>query len=327
MMLLKRKFVISLLIFGLVSLVVVVLSTFLGVPLINVHRAFLDTHSVEADLLFRARLPRILLAFVVGGSLSVSGLSFQCLLRNPLADPYVLGVSGGAALGSVVGLVLGVPYVGLVLLSFASGLISLVLIYLMAQRAGVLVVHNLLLSGVIFNAFSFALILLINALSTSGEIQQIFYVLVGSVEAVNWEQFTLLSLFVLIGFVLILSVSKSMNALLLGEEAAHHLGVSVDTVKRCVFMGASLMVGASVSIAGLVGFVGLFVPHMMRLLWGNDLRLQLPLTFLGGGIFLVSCDYLVRLLFGLGFVSSQLPVGVVTALIGGPFFFYLLKRR
>ncbi len=267
------------------------------------------------------------MAFVVGGALSVSGVSFQCLLRNPLADPYVLGVSGGAALGAVLGLVLGLPYVLVIVLAFILSLVSLYIIYQMAARAGALPVHSLLLSGVIFNAFSFALILLINSLSTAGEIQQIFYILVGSVEAVDWMQTGLMSAFVFLGLILILSTSKQMNALIIGEEAAIYLGVSVDRLKKIIFVGASLMVGACVSVAGLIGFVGLFVPHMMRLIWGHDFRLLVPVSFLLGGLFLVACDYLVRLLFGAGLLTTQLPVGVVTALIGGPFFFYLLKRQ
>ena len=327
MILEKQKFTLTLGLVSLLCLVGIALATMIGFPTLSLQAIWHTPDSIDADLFFKARLPRVVMAFVVGGALSVSGVSFQCLLRNPLADPYVLGVSGGAALGAVLGLVLGLPYALVIVVAFALSLVSLYIIYQMAARSGALPVHALLLSGVIFNAFSFALILLVNSLSTAGEIQQIFYILVGSVEAVDWFQTGLMSAFVLLGLILILSTSKQMNALIIGEEAALYLGVSVDRLKKIIFVGASLMVGACVSIAGLIGFVGLFVPHMMRLIWGHDFRLLVPVSFLLGGLFLVACDYLVRLLFGAGLLTTQLPVGVVTALIGGPFFFYLLKRQ
>lgn len=279
------------------------------------------------DILTKVRLPRVILAACVGANLSSSGLAFQALLRNPLADPYILGVSGGAALGGVVMLVMGLPFQIVLGGSFLAGMASLFLIYWIARVDGRLPVHTLLLTGVIFNAFAFALVLLINSLVSLGQAHQILYLLMGSLEAHQPEMIFWMALVSMLGFIFLLANASRMNVVALGEESATQLGLDVEAYRRVLFFAASLMVGASVAVAGLIGFVGLFVPHILRLVLGSDHRLLIPASALGGGIFLILCDFLARTLFVGNDFLTQLPVGVITALIGGPFFVYLLKKR
>lgn len=311
--------------FLLVLVFFALLFCFVGDPYISPRVLWQQGHSLDQSILFYARLPRILLAIFVGAGLSMSGVSFQSLLRNPLADPYILGVSGGAALGSVLGLAFALSYTGVSLLAFAFGFLSLFLIYWIAQVRGTLPVHTLLLTGVIFNAFSFALILLINSLVSIGQAHQILYLLMGSLEAHSMDAVLWVGGMTLIGLVILLFQVSAMNVVSLGEQSAIQLGVSVHRSRKWIFLGASIMVGASVALSGLIGFVGLFVPHMVRLMFGNDHRLLLPLSATLGGVFLLISDFVARTLFSGTEFQTQLPVGVVTALIGGPFFVYLLK--
>lgn len=300
--------------------------SFLGNPILPFSTLWNAADSLNADLFFHARLPRILLAAIVGAGLSSSGVTFQSLLRNPLADPYILGVSGGAALGGVLCLALGLSFHWVSLISFAFAMGSLFLIYFLAQTKGQLSPHTLLLTGVIFNAFAFALILFINSIVHMGQAHQIMYLLIGSLEAHSYQEIIWVGVLTLVGLGILFSQSSKMNLVSLGEETSSQLGVSVDGLRKLLFVAASLIVGASVSIAGLIGFVGLFVPHMMRLMVGPDHRLLLPASALGGGIFLILCDFVAKTLFSAQSLQTSLPVGVITALIGGPFFACLLKR-
>lgn len=305
--------------------VCILLFSFLGNPLLSPQAIWIPG-SMEHDLFFFARLPRVCLAAMVGAGLSASGVTFQALLRNPLADPYILGVSGGSALGGVVALVLGLGFHFVTLTAFAFGLATLFLVYFMAQVEGQLESHSLLLTGVIFNAFAFALILLINSVVNMGQLQQIFYLLVGSLEAQEWSSLFWVGGLTLVGLILLFFNAGAMNLVALGEESSAQLGLDGRKLRKILFLASSLIVGASVSLVGLIGFVGLCVPHALRLFLGPDHRLLLPASVFGGGIFLVICDFLARVLFsGAGF-QTQLPVGVVTAVIGAPIFVYLLKR-
>lgn len=303
------------------------LLAFIGPPFISPVNLFFSPDPATGDLFYQARLPRVLLAFVVGGALSASGVAFQSLLRNPLADPYTLGVSGGAALGGVAAMALGFSFQMVTFISFAGALVSLLLIYRLAQVDGRLPAVSLLLTGVMFNAFAFALILLINSLVHLGQIHQILFFLMGSLEAVSLKEVLWISLFVFLGLVLLFFQSSRMNIISLGEETASTLGLSVDAHRKIIFVSASVIVGMTVAVAGLIGFVGLFVPHFVRLVFGGDHRLVFPLSVIGGGIFLGLSDFLAHLLFWKGDLQTQLPVGVITALIGGPFFVYLMKKQ
>lgn len=280
----------------------------------------------ESLIFWDLRLPRYFLAFFVGASLSLAGASFQSLLRNPLADPYILGVSGGAALGYVAAVILGLHFAFFPVVGFLAALASLYLIYRLALTDGVLVTLNLLLTGIIFNSFSFAIILLVNSLAHFHQSQQILYLLLGSIDAIEWSKIFLLGAISVMGFVILFLKSKTLNVLSLGEEEAFHLGVNLKKEKLQIFVITSLLVGASVSLCGLIGFVGLFVPHLMRLAFRADHRILLPACFLGGGIFMVLAEYLASHLFMWESLQTKLPVGVITALIGAPLFVLLLKR-
>jgi iron complex transport system permease protein len=280
-----------------------------------------------AFILYHLRLPRHVLAFVIGAALSVAGASFQALLKNPLADPYILGVSGGAAMGYVVAIVAGVPFVLTPAFGFAFALAALTLIYALAKSGGTIHAVSLLLTGVIFNSFSFAIILLVNAVVPFGQSQQILFLLLGSVEPVSWGQLAALSAFIAVALAVLCSRAARLNLMSLGDEEAFHMGVDVAREKKIVFVATSLLVGASVSTCGLIGFVGLFVPHLTRLVCGADHRRLLPACALGGGIFLTASDFLAGHVLMWESLETRLPVGVVTALVGAPIFAWLLRRR
>ncbi len=285
---------------------------------------------IDRAILFDVRLPRVLLAALLGGALSVAGVVFQALLRNPLADPYVLGVSGGASIGGVLALLLGLGAgsgalgaAGVPVLAFAGALSALALIQWIATVGGRLTVYTVLLTGAIFNAFSAALIYFIQSIATLRQLHAIVFYLMGQIPSYGFGPLALLGLLLLVTVLALCSMGRELNALSLGEEGAQQIGVDVERVKRrCLVLG-SLLTGLAVSVAGLIGFVGLVVPHVLRILLGPDHRLLLPAAFLGGAGFLVLADLAARLLVA----PNELPVGVVTALIGGPFFLYLLRAR
>jgi iron complex transport system permease protein len=284
---------------------------------------------VQRTILFEVRLPRVLLAALLGGALTVAGVVFQALLRNPLADPYVLGVSGGASIGGVLALLLGLGGAGGLLggfgvpaLAFAGALGALVLIEWIATVDGRLTVYTVLLTGAIFNAFSAALIYFIQSLSSLEELHAIVFYLMGQIPSYDMGSLGFLALAVTLVVAGLLLMGRDYNALSLGEEGAMQLGVEVARVKHRTFVLGSLLTGLAVSVAGLIGFVGLVVPHVLRILLGPDHRLLLPAAFFGGAAFLVLADLVARVAVAPG----ELPVGVVTALIGGPFFLYLLRR-
>jgi iron complex transport system permease protein len=290
-----------------------------GAPLTEVHRT----------ILFDVRLPRVLLAALLGGALTVAGVVFQALLRNPLADPYVLGVSGGASIGGVLALLLGLGGahgllggLGVPALAFAGALGALVLIEWIATVGGRLTVYTVLLTGAIFNAFSAALIYFIQSLSSLEELHAIVFYLMGQIPSYALGNLGVLALAIGLVVVGVFAMARDYNALSLGEEGALQVGVDVERVKRRTFVLGSLLTGLAVAVAGLIGFVGLVVPHILRILLGPDHRLLLPAAFFGGAAFLVLADLVARIAVAPG----ELPVGVVTALIGGPFFLYLLRR-
>ena len=281
----------------------------------------------DAAIVFHSRLPRVLLAAIVGLALSSSGGAFQALLRNPLADPFILGVSGGAALGSVLAIGLHLPFATASFAAFVSSLLTIFFIFSIARTRGRLPSHTLLLTGVIFNAFCFALILFINAVVTMEQAYQIIFLLIGNLEVTSYQTIIIVSMFVIAGFLLLVILSQNMNVMALGDEQAHHLGVNTNQLRIVIFVACSLMVGASVAVSGLIGFVGLFIPHMVRLIFGADHRLLIPASGLLGAVFLVMSDTLARTILINTSYGTELPVGVITALIGAPCFLYLLKRQ
>ncbi len=278
------------------------------------------------DIVLRVRLPRLGLATLVGASLASAGVLFQALLRNPLADPYVLGVSGGAALGGVAVLALG-PALGLGAgavppAAFAGALATAFLLFAVAGVRGRLSVTRLLLTGVVFNAFASAVIVFLATLAGLAEGTRIFLWLIGSLSAATAGSVPAVAGLLALGLGVTWPLARSLNLLALGSEQAAWLGVPVEVVRRILLFATSLMVGAAVSVSGLIGFVGLIIPHLLRLVIGADHRALLPAAALGGAAFLVLCDTAARTLLG----GRELPVGAVTALLGGPLFLFLLRR-
>lgn len=279
------------------------------------------------DILFTARLPRAIMAALVGMALATAGGAFQTMLRNPLADPFILGVSGGAALGSVLGVGLRLPFEFTVLFAFAGSALSMVLIFWIAGARGRFRATELLLIGVIFNAFCFAMILFINAMVTMEEAYQILFLLIGNLEESGFGIVAIVATLVIFGFVALTLLARRMNVLLVGDAEARGLGVNAGRLRALVFFSASVMVGAAVATSGLIGFVGLFVPHMIRLLFGGDQRLLIPASGIAGAAFLIMSDAVARTVLMNTSYATELPVGVITALVGAPLFMYLLKRQ
>ena len=280
------------------------------------------------DIVVFYRLPRVLLGVLAGGGLAAVGATFQSVLRNPLADPYVLGVSGGSALGATVALVGGLELSALAgaacvpLAAFLGGLAATALVWTLA-RAGRHGNASVLLAGVAVNAMASACILVVEALSEPGRIQSVVWWMMGYLDVPSWLSLAFVAAYVGVGFVLILADAARMNVLALGDETASSLGVDVRALERRTFFASAAIVGAIVSATGPIGFVGLIVPHALRRLVGPDLRALLPACALGGGAVLVACDTLVRVASVR--LHTEIPVGAVTALVGGTAFLVMLR--
>jgi iron complex transport system permease protein len=297
-------------------------------------RAVSDWHSeVQSSgpagvILLQVRLPRVLLGFLVGGSLAVVGVALQAVLRNPLADPYVLGISSGAALGAAVAILLGIgrtvlAIAALPLFAFVGGLISLLVVYRIAATHGRFPVYILLLAGVILNAIFSALIMFVTSIMDPNRSFGTMAWLMGTLTAPTYPAMAALAIYLVAGGLILLRQARALNLLTLGEESALSMGVDVERVKKTVFFTSALLTGAVVSVSGMIGFVGMVVPHAVRMVSGADHRLLLPASALAGGTFLIAADTVARTVLAPG----EIPVGVVTALAGGPFFIFLLMNR
>jgi iron complex transport system permease protein len=282
-------------------------------------------HPQGASVLFSLRLPRLLLGILAGAVLAMSGGAFQGVLRNPLADPYVLGVSSGAAFGAAVALALGLGPVLMPLLAVAGALATLFLVYTLARIGGRLPTDTLLLAGVIMGYFFASLLMLVMAVSRR-ELREIVFILFGNLGVVFTSRTLLLfevtSLVTIACLLVVWWHWRDLNALALGEEVAESLGVAVDTVKKTLFIACSVAVAGVVALAGSIGFVGFVVPHIARMLLGPNHREVLPASLLLGATLLVLSDILAR-----SIAPMELPVGIVTSLLGVPFFVYLLQKR
>lgn len=284
-----------------------------------------------AQIFFYLRLPHLLLACLIGAVLALVGAALQALFRNPLAEPFMIGISSGSSLAVVVATSLGIHALSLgrfghylvPVFAFAGGLGSLALVYWLATRRGRIEVQVLLLAGVVVNSFFISVSVFLTSLLEAGELKKVYTWLLGDIGEQGYAEILALFPFVLVGVILILRRAKEFNAMTFGSETAQHLGVAVDGLRREVFLASALMVGAVVSLSGIIGFAGLVVPHILRRLWGADHRFLLPASLLGGAGFLVVCDILARTLIS----PALLPVGVITAMTGGPFFLFLLKKR
>ena len=285
----------------------------------------LNTTSV---ILLQVRLPRVFLGFLIGVCLASVGVALQALLRNPLADPYVLGVSSGAALGVALAVLFGIgttmlAFSLLPVCGFLGGLVALLVVYRMAASYDRLPIHSVLLAGVILNAIFSALIMFITSIMEPNRSFGMMAWLMGSLTAPAYPALAALSAYLLFGLVLLFKQVRVLNVLALGEESARSLGVDTERAKRVIFLVSALLTGAVVSVSGMIGFIGMIIPHAVRLVIGADHRLLLPASALVGGMFLMVADTIARTFF----VPSEVPVGIMTALAGGPFFVYLLVWR
>jgi len=274
------------------------------------------------------RLPRALQAPLVGAALGVSGAGFQALLRNPLAEPYTLGVSSGAAMGAVLSVVMGWStriVWSLPVAAFGGAALSMVLVFQVAYSVGSdrrLDTRVLLLAGVVVSAFLIALVWLVLTFATSDTVRSAIFWMMGSNSGASWRSVGILLVCVLPSFVVLLALARPLNLLSIGEPTAAYLGTSVERTKLAAFGVATLMTATSVAVSGTIGFVGLIVPHTIRLLWGSDHRALLPCAALGGAAFLSATDTFARTIAG----ANELPIGIVTALIGVPCFVWLLRQ-
>lgn len=282
-----------------------------------------------ANIVLNIRLPRVILAGLVGAALAIAGAAFQGLLRNPLADPYTLGVSSGASVGAVMTLFfqISLPVIGSFTLPFISILCAFLTIFLVlgfARRIDrSMKVETIILTGIIFSSFLGAMISLLIAL-TGDELRQILGWLLGSVSMRGWPYIKMILPFLIVGSLILIANSKELNAMSFGEERAQHLGVNVQRRKLTILIAGSILTGAAVAVSGTIGFVGLVIPHLTRILWGPDHTHLLPLSILTGSGFLILADLVSRTIIS----PVELPIGVITALIGAPVFgLILLKRR
>jgi iron complex transport system permease protein len=295
------------------------------------HLPFVDIASTwpgtTETIILDIRLPRVILTGLVGAALAVAGATYQGLFRNPLADPYLIGVAQGAALGAVIGFSL--PFDGWVMgfgiipiLAFAGALISVAIVYSLARVGKTLPMTTLILAGVALGALWGSVVSYL--IITSGEkMHGIIFWLMGSFSLSAWSEVQVVLPYVLVGVVVILLYSRSLNVMQLDEEQAQQLGINVERVKLILLAAATLITAAAVSFVGTIGFVGIIIPHAVRLIWGPDYRFLLPLSVLTGATFLILADLVART----ALAPTEIPVGVITAICGAPFFLYLLRRR
>jgi iron complex transport system permease protein len=300
-----------------------------GVESVSFSRAFSDAGSLDAAILFGARLPRVLLGALVGGALAVAGVAFQALLRNPLADPFVLGISGGAAVaGTAAALIGGSSALGIwtrPIWAFGGALAAVAAVFVFGRVRGQLVPHVALLAGVVVNALASALIMALRTFLAPNAVTEALGWLAGALGTVDLTRVLALALYAGAALAVLARSAVDLNALSLGEDAARTVGVDVERARRVVFFAASLLTAAAVAFAGPIGFVGIVVPHALRRLVGADHRLLVPAALFGGAAFLAAADSAARLAF-LAF-GSEPAVGVLTALIGAPLFLVILRRR
>ena len=277
----------------------------------------------QFDILFQIRLPRILLAAAVGGSLATAGASYQALLRNPLAEPYLLGISNGAAVGTMVALVFfGANEWSRPVLAFAGSLLATFAVYRLARGRAGATPERLILAGVIVTTFLSSAIVFVTTLMDATRIRSFTFWLLGDLSGTSKTLLPVTISIAVIGAIALTLNARSLNLLMLGERDAFDLGVEVGRVRIVVFVVASLLVGSSVAASGSVGYVGLVVPHLARLSLGSDNRISIPAAALGGAVFVIVADTIARTIIA----PRELPVGAITALIGAPLFIYLLKR-
>jgi len=287
-----------------------------------------DWPEYYSNIFWDVRIPRVLLAAAVGGSLACAGTAMQAVFRNPMADPYIVGVSSGASVGAVVAGLFGFATLAVIgalitpALAFATALLTVFVVYSLGVVGGKIYVNTLLLSGVAMAAFLGAVVSLMIYLAGQ-QYHRIIFWLLGSLSLASWTAVGVVVMAAAIGGFLVFISSRDLNALLLGEETAHNLGVDAEGLKTLMLIVAAVMTAAAVAFTGVIGFVGLIIPHMVRLVVGADHRILVPSATLSGAIFLIWADTAARTVMS----PTEIPVGIITALCGGPFFLYLLRRN
>ncbi len=286
-----------------------------------------NQQTTNYSILFQIRLPRIILGFAVGSALSIAGVILQGMFRNPLVEPYTLGISGGAALGVCLSIALkltrSLGIMSIPLAGFLGALAVVFLVYFLSAKKGILKIHGLLLSGVMISFICSSLIMFIMSIMRMEDLHGIIFWTMGSLDQPRWVLIKSVVIVSFLGLILAYCFCKELNAFSLGEEEALHLGINTQRTKKILFLLASLLTGASVAVAGIIGFVGLVIPHFMRLFVGSDHRILLIAAYLAGAGFLIACDTLARTIIS----PLELPVGVITGILGGSIFIYALCRR
>jgi iron complex transport system permease protein len=293
-------------------------------PFVHLHQTWPNT---VATIILNIRLPRVLLAGLVGAALATAGATYQGLFRNPLADPYLIGVAQGASLGAVIGFLVPVSFsfgaFGVIpAFAFAGAIIATVAVYLLARTGKTLPVTTLILAGVALSALLSSIVSYL--VITSGDaLHGIIFWLMGSFSLARWSEVGVVLPYVAVGTGVILIFARLLNVMQLDEEQAQHLGVNVERLKLILLAAATLITAAAVAFVGTIGFVGIIIPHAVRLAWGADHRYLLPLSILTGAGFMILADLLARTLMA----PTEIPIGVITAICGAPFFLYLLRKR
>lgn len=310
--------------FGVGLLILLIAALAAAVLLGSEKLSFFELTESQATILFDIRLPRVLLGACVGASLAVAGAGLQSLLRNPLAEPYLLGVSNGAALGTMLAFAFFSQFeFARPVFAFAGAGLATFVVYRMAKSRAGMNVERLVLSGVIVTTFLSSIIVLLTSLLDAAKLRSFTFWLLGDLSQSTKNGFYLTFVLVIVGTIVLSSQARALNLMMIGERDAFDFGVEVKRVRVIVFAVASILVGSSVAASGSVGYVGLIVPHLIRLLVGSDNRLVIPFSAISGAIFVVLADTVARV----AIAPRELPVGAITALIGAPLFIYLLRRN
>jgi iron complex transport system permease protein len=314
--------------FSFVAIIILFFAPLIGMENIPFNTIFnFNQSNVQGNIFWRIRIPRVLIAFISGSALAISGMVFQAMFRNSLATPFTLGVSSGAAFGAALYVKLGILFslfgiAGQSIAAFVGALLSIFMVYILSHLKKGFSVGTMLLAGVAINFFFSSFILFIQFMSDFTHSFQIMRWLMGGFEIIGYSEIYNILPFVLVGTIIIILLSTELNLLTLGEDIAISRGVSVSKVKNLLFFATSLMISGVISVVGPIGFVGMMVPHISRLIIGSDHRYLVLLNIILGGTFLLLCDTLARILIA----PAEIPVGVITALLGGPFFIWLLIK-
>lgn len=286
-----------------------------------------DIQEMHRVIIMNIRTPRIVVAILVGMGLSVSGAAMQGLFRNPMAEPYVLGMSSGAAAGASAAIVLGLGGLfgayAVPAMAFISAIVTIFVVYSIAHTEGKVPTETLLLSGIAVGFFLQAAVSFLKLIAPMDALRDVVLWLMGSFAGVTWDDAAIVAIPILAGILILFFLARELNAFQFGEETAMHIGIEVELMKRILLTATALITAISVSTAGIIGFTGLVVPHVARMLVGADQRIQLPVAAICGGIFLVLADTLARSIAQ----PAEIPIGIITAVVGAPYFVYLLRRR